>query len=99
MCVSMPTIMAVMDLSVGRVERSEGTSMLNAVLSWWGMLEDWGRREVSSVTVGPRRAAFWVVMWMGIERWFAVEVRLVVGYLNGGVGMRWVEIEWSGLLE
>lgn len=35
--------------------------MLNKVLSTWALHRGWERKGVSSATVGPRRAAFWVV--------------------------------------
>lgn len=51
----------------GSWETRPGTSMLKAVLST-GAMVDGGRREVSSDTVEPRRAAFCVVTRMGILR-------------------------------
>ena len=78
MCVSMPTRMtdAGEGDCAARAAVRVGVIMEKAVLSWrsvggvvvdiWagsvGVASGEGRREVSSETVAPRRAAFWVVV-------------------------------------
>lgn len=60
MCDSMPT-MATDELG-SRDEATAGMCMEKEVLSWCGS------GLASSDTMGPRRGAFWVVVWMGRER-------------------------------
>lgn len=62
---------------------SEGSHMLNKVLSTWALHKGWDKKGVSSETVGPRRVAFWVVKRYGIERaWAARRIFWVVRMLQ-----------------
>ena len=60
--------------------------MLKAVLSMGGK-EEGGKREESSGQVGPRREAFWVVVWVGMERICAGKRSESGGGVRGGIGM------------
>lgn len=62
---------------------SEGSHMLNKVLSTWALHKGWDKNGVSSETVGPRRVAFWVVKRYGMERaWAARRIFWVVRTLQ-----------------
>jgi len=63
-----------------KAEAMEGTHMLKAVLSTCSTDEGIG----SSAQVGPRRAAFWVVQKMGMERMSAAFRSFWVVRMLGG---------------